>query len=61
MADLANISDAVASQFRGLNARNPGQWPLIPRVFAALGVMLAVIALGWFMYWDGQLTELESG
>lgn len=61
MADLKNIGTAVAAQFRGLDGRNPGQWPFVPRLMCAIGVLAAVLALAWFFYWDGQLTELDLG
>ncbi len=61
MADLKNIGDAISAQFRGLNGRHPGQWPIIPRLTCGAGVLAAVIALGWFFYWDGQLEELNRG
>jgi len=60
MADLKHISDSVAAQFRGLNGRNPGQWPLIPRVFLALVALLFVLVIGWFAYWDGQWETLNQ-
>jgi len=61
MADLKKIGDVVAAQFRGLNGRDPGQWPIIPRMMCALGALLAVIVLGWFLYLSGQQDELDSG
>ncbi len=61
MADLKNIGDVVASQFRGLNGRDPGQWPLIPRMMCGLGTLLAVIVLGWVLYLRGQQEELDNG
>ncbi|HEY8606936.1 MAG TPA: type 4a pilus biogenesis protein PilO [Noviherbaspirillum sp.] len=61
MADLKNIGEVVASQFRGLNGRHPGQWPLIPRMLCALGMLAGVVAVGWFVYLSGQLDELTAG
>ncbi len=61
MADLKNIGDVVGAQFRGLNGQHPGQWPLIPRMLCGVGMVVAVIASGWFFYWNGQLEELNSG
>jgi type IV pilus assembly protein PilO len=61
MADLKNMGERFSAQFRGLNGRHPGQWPLAPRVLMGLGTMLAVVAAGWYLYWDGQLQELETG
>jgi len=61
MADLKNIGEIVAGQFRGLNGRDPGQWPVIPRMFCAAGMMVGVIVLGWFLYLSGQQEELDRG
>lgn len=51
----------IAAQFRNLNGRHPGQWPVLPRALCGVGVLLAVLALGWFFYWDAQLEELSQG
>jgi type IV pilus assembly protein PilO len=61
MADLKNIGELVSSQFRGLNGRHPGQWPIIPRVLCGAGALLAVVAAGWFFYWSAQFDELDAG
>jgi len=61
MADLKKIGDTIASQFRGLNGRDPGQWPIIPQMFCALGTVLGVIVLAWFLYLSGQQDELTAG
>jgi type IV pilus assembly protein PilO len=61
MADLKNMGQRYSAQFRGLSGRHPGQWPLAPRLMMALGTLLAVVAAGWFLYWSGQLEELEVG
>lgn len=51
----------IAAQFQNLNGRHPGQWPLLPRALCGAGVLLAVLALGWFFYWDTQLEDLSQG
>lgn len=61
MADLKNIGQSVAAQFRGLNGRDPGQWPIIPRMMCALGTLVAVVVLGWFLYLSSQQDELTAG
>nr|WP_314628071.1 type 4a pilus biogenesis protein PilO [uncultured Noviherbaspirillum sp.] len=59
---MANMkSFDIGAQFQNLNGRHPGQWPLLPRVLCGVGVLLAVLALGWYFYWDGQLEELGMG
>lgn len=61
MADLNNVGGAFSAQFRGLNGRHPGQWPLIPRALCGVGVFVVAIGLGWFFYWNAQLEELALG
>lgn len=61
MADLKKIGDIVAGQFRGLNGRDPGQWPIIPQLLCAVGTLLGVIVVAWFLYLSGQQEELEQG
>lgn len=61
MADLNNFGDSLAAQFRNLNGRHPGLWPIAPRVLCALGVVAGVVAAGWYLYWSGQLEELSAG
>lgn len=61
MADLKNLGEVVSAQFRGLNGRHPGQWPLIPRALCGLGALAAVVVAGWFFYWNSQLEELDAG
>ena len=59
MANMKSFN--IGAQFQNLNGRHPGQWPLLPRALCGVGVLLAVLALGWFFYWDGQLEELKTG
>ena len=59
MADLKNIGESISAQFRDLNGLHPGQWPVVPRMLCGVGVLLAVLALGWYAYWSTQLEELE--
>lgn len=61
MADLKKIGDTIAAQFRGLNGRDPGQWPIIPRLLCAAGATVGVVALAWTLYLSGQQEELEQG
>ncbi|WP_338845848.1 type 4a pilus biogenesis protein PilO [Massilia sp. W12] len=58
--DLANLNYSIQNQFRGLNGRHPGLWPILPRILVALGVVLAMVVLGYFLYWQGQLEQHEQ-
>jgi type IV pilus assembly protein PilO len=61
MVDMKNVGELVSSQFRGLSGRHPGQWPVIPRALCGVGALVAAIALGWFLYLEGQTEELDKG
>jgi type IV pilus assembly protein PilO len=58
--DLATSFDRAASQFRGLNTREPGQWPPLPKVAAWLAAAAAALALGWFALLSGAYEELDA-
>ena len=47
--DLNSVFEGAASQFRGLNANEPGQWPILPKVATFVGVGLIMLAVGWFL------------
>ena len=57
--DLKDLGAQLAAQFHGLQGRQPGQWPLAPRLLCAAGVTAAVIGLGYFFYWSGQFEQQE--
>jgi type IV pilus assembly protein PilO len=58
--DVATVFDRASLQFRGLNPREPGQWPLLPKICAWLGTTLAVLALGWLLVLSGASDELDA-
>jgi type IV pilus assembly protein PilO len=58
--DVTNMLDNAASQFRGLNPKEPGQWPALPKSAAFLGAMLLVVVLGWFGVLTGAADELQG-
>lgn len=55
--DFKQLSADLQAQFQGLQGRQPGQWPLLPRLLCAAGVTAAVVAAGYFLYWSGQFEE----
>ncbi|HUG25516.1 type 4a pilus biogenesis protein PilO [Piscinibacter sp.] len=58
--DLNSVFEGAASQFRGLNPNEPGQWPVLPKLvtWAVLGV--AVIVVGWFLLLSDVTDQLEA-
>jgi type IV pilus assembly protein PilO len=61
MTDLNNAGASLSAQFRGLNGRHPGLWPIVPRVLCAVGVLVLMLIGGWFAYWSAQQDELNAG
>ena len=61
MMDLNNLGASLSAQFRGLNGRHPGQWPIVPRLLSGVGVFALVLVAGWFFYWSDQQDALNAG
>jgi type IV pilus assembly protein PilO len=59
--DVKQLSDSLQAQFQGLNGRHPGMWPIAPRILCTVGVVVGVVAAGYFGYWSGQFEEQEAG
>jgi type IV pilus assembly protein PilO len=58
--DVTTFLDHAASQFRGLNAREPGQWPALPKLAAWFGAAVAVVVVGWFTVLSSTADELQA-
>ena len=58
--NLNNLYEQAASQFRGLDFKEPGQWPALPKVAAWLLAIAAVVALAWFALLSTANEELET-
>jgi type IV pilus assembly protein PilO len=56
MADFKKYAD----QFRNLNPRDVGTWPVLPRVAAAAGIVIVVLLLGYWFFWSDQIEELDG-
>lgn len=50
----------VAEDFKTLDPKDPGLWPLIPRVVILFGLFVALVASAWWFGWDVQLEELAQ-
>ncbi len=56
----ATAFERMSSQFRGLSLREPGQWPLLPKLCAWIGATLVVVALGWVLLLSSEADELDA-
>lgn len=50
---------AALDDFRTLNPKDVGSWPIVPRVALLLALFLVVILAGWWFLWSEQLDTLE--
>jgi type IV pilus assembly protein PilO len=48
-------------QFRNLNTRDPGAWPPLPKAMLLVGLLVGIIAMGYFLDWQEQMDALEAG
>lgn len=51
---------AIAEEFKTLDPKDPGLWPLAPRVLILLGLFLILLLGAWWFGWSPQLDTLES-
>ena len=58
--DLNSVFEGAASQFRGLNPNEPGQWPLLPKALTWSAVALVVVVLGWFFVLSSAHDQLDT-
>ena len=58
--DLNSVFEGAASQFRGLNPNEPGQWPLLPKALTWTAVAVAMVVVGWFLLLSSAHDELDA-
>jgi type IV pilus assembly protein PilO len=58
--DVGSLVEKTASQFRGLNLKEPGQWPMLPKAAAWLAATVAVVVACWFALLSGATDELQA-
>ena len=54
--DLNSIFD----DFRNLNPKDVGAWPVLPRVTVLFGLLAAILLAGWWFVWNDQLDTLAA-
>lgn len=50
----------VAEDFKTLDPKDPGAWPLIPRIIILSGIFLVLVLLGAWFGWQVQIEELDA-
>lgn len=51
---------ALQEDFKTLDPKDPGLWPILPRVIILTGLLLLLLAGAWWFGWGTQLEELEN-
>lgn len=51
---------ALAEDFKSLDPKDIGTWPLLPRITVLLGLFLALLVGGWWVDWKSQLENLDG-
>lgn len=54
--DLARLAD----DFRSLDPKDPGLWPLAPRIVILLFTLVLLLAAVWWFDWKDQLADYEQ-
>jgi type IV pilus assembly protein PilO len=52
--------ESLADQFRGLDPKEPGQWPVAPKIAAGIAVIIGVVVAGWFLVLSEVNGALDS-
>jgi type IV pilus assembly protein PilO len=55
--DIGASLRRAATQFRELNPKEPGQWPVLPKMVSCVAVAIVVVVLGWL----AVLSDVDAG
>lgn len=50
----------MLGQFRGLDPKDPGSWPALPRLALCLFIVAAIVTVLWFVWLSSSNDELEA-
>ena len=50
----------LIADFKTLDPKDPGLWPVLPRMIILAGVLLVVMLVGWWFGWRVQMEELDA-
>lgn len=51
---------ALAEDFKSLDPKDIGTWPVLPRASVLVGLFAALLVGGWWFDWKAQLEELDT-
>lgn len=51
----------LLEQFKGLDPKDPGAWPPLPKALLLLGLFIGILVGAYFLDWSDQIEQLEAG
>jgi type IV pilus assembly protein PilO len=51
----------LLEQFKGLNPKDPGAWPPLPKALLLLVLLIGILVGAYFLDWSDQIEQLEAG
>ena len=51
----------LLEQFKGLNPKDPGSWPPLPKALLLFGLLIGILVGAYFLDWSDQIEQLEAG
>jgi type IV pilus assembly protein PilO len=58
--DLSRLKE-IGDDFRRINLRDPGGWPITVKLVALVSLFIALLVGGYLADWQGQLEALDNG
>ena len=58
--DLSALTTGLTGQFRELNFKEPGQWPLAPKAVAWVITAAVVVGIGWLLILNDVAASLQA-
>lgn len=50
----------LVDDFKTLDPKDPGVWPLAPKVVILAALFAGLLAMAWFLGWSGQMDQLNA-
>lgn len=52
--------NSLVDDFKTLDPKDPGQWPILPKMLILAGVLVGLLSAAYFLGWSGQLEQLSA-
>ena len=55
------MSTTLLEQFKGLDPKDPGVWPPLPKALLLLALLIGILVAAYFLDWSDQIEQLDAG